>query len=371
MSPTSSASTGQSRKFQFFYPILSGASLGDRLWACLGALVAICLTSLICGLVFGHSASLPYIVAPMGASAVLLFAVPASPLAQPWPVIGGNTISAFAGVAALHLVNDPVYAIGIAVGLAILAMSFTRSLHPPGGAAALTAVIGGAAVRDAGFWFPLVPVAINSIALVGLGVIFHKLLRHNYPHRAALAAVNVHKTTDKPAPERIGFSVADIDGAIADLHETLDIDRNDIDALLRRVEQRALARTHGDITCSDIMSRDVVAVQKNVEPENVRLLLSEHHLRSLPVVDDTDGLLGAIGLDELEAFRNGKALPLATPAMAHPADPAISLLPILTNGHTHNVLIVDDRKHLLGVVSQTDLLVALGKNLLWHMPTPA
>src|SRR5690606_419609 len=108
----------------------------------------------------GDTASLPLIVAPIGASAVLLFAVPASPLAQPWSIVGGNTISALVGVTVVTFVKEPVLAIGLAVSLAILAMSLTRSLHPPGGAAALTAVIGGLAVSRAGFWFPFVPVAI-------------------------------------------------------------------------------------------------------------------------------------------------------------------------------------------------------------------
>src|SRR4051812_41843899 len=136
--------------FRLFRPILAGATLRERLIACLGALAGITLTGLICGWFFGEGPHIPLIVAPMGASAVLLFAVPASPLAQPWPIIGGNTISAFMGVLAAHFIPDPIIAIGVGVSLAIAAMSLTRSLHPPGGAAALTALIGGPAVTSAG-----------------------------------------------------------------------------------------------------------------------------------------------------------------------------------------------------------------------------
>ena len=105
----------------------------------------------------------------MGASAVLLFAVPASPMAQPWPIIGGNVVSALVGIAVAKVVPDPTLAIGLAVGLAIGCMSILRCLHPPGGAAALTGVIGGPAVAAAGFMFPFVPVALNAVALVALG----------------------------------------------------------------------------------------------------------------------------------------------------------------------------------------------------------
>src|SRR5690349_13220636 len=128
---------------RLFHPILAGATLRDRLLACLGALVSIALTGLLCGALFGEGSHLPLIVAPMGASAVLLFAVPASPLAQPWSIIGGNTISAIMGYLVAQFIADPIVAAGAAVALAIAVMSFTRCLHPPGRAAALTAALGG------------------------------------------------------------------------------------------------------------------------------------------------------------------------------------------------------------------------------------
>ncbi|RVD70880.1 hypothetical protein EN751_18360, partial [Mesorhizobium sp. M4A.F.Ca.ET.029.04.2.1] len=148
--------------FRLFVPILAGATLRERLLACIGATIGIALTGVISGLAMGGGPHVALLVAPMGASAVLLFAVPASPLAQPWSITGGNSISALVGVTVAHFVHDPVIASGLAVALAIAAMSFTRCLHPPGGAAALTAVLGGPAVVSAGFLFPFVPVALNS-----------------------------------------------------------------------------------------------------------------------------------------------------------------------------------------------------------------
>lgn len=95
-------------------PILTGAMLRERLIGCLGALIGISLTGFLCNLAIGGDLQLPLIVAPMGASAVLLFAVPASPLAQPWPIGGGNTISALVGVAVAQMVSDPLLAVGLA-----------------------------------------------------------------------------------------------------------------------------------------------------------------------------------------------------------------------------------------------------------------
>jgi len=354
---------GLAQRVKLFKPILVGATLGERLVSCLGALVGICLTGIVCAVLFGSQPELPLIVAPMGASAVLLFAVPASPLAQPWPIIGGNTISAFVGVMATYLVADASLSIGLAVGLAILLMSLTRSLHPPGGAAALTAVIGGAAVTKAGFWFPLVPVAVNSILLVGLGMVFHRLVGRQYPHRAATPPSNVHKTADPPAPLRAGFNDQDIDAAIASLNETLDIGRADIEALLREVERQALLRQQGEMTCADIMSRDVVTVRTDASPDEARHLLLEHDVRTLPVLDSQGNLAGTVGLRELAGNRAQDMLPISLAATARPGDKAIGLLSRLTDGTTHAVVIVGDDGKLAGIISQTDLLATLARGL--------
>lgn len=355
---------GLGERLPVFAPILTGATLGDRLIGCLGALIGICLTGLVCNLAIGGDPQLPLIVAPMGASAVLLFAVPASPLAQPWPIVGGNTISALVGVAVAHVVSDPLLAVGLAVSLAILAMSLTRSLHPPGGAAALTAVIGGAAVTRAGFWFPLVPVAINALILVALGVVFHRLAGRRYPHRQAPAPVNVHETRDPPPALRVGFTSADIDAAVAKVNETLDISRADLDALLREVEQEALLRQHGTLSCGDVMSRDVVTVMESETPAEARRLLLLHNIRTLPVVDPSGRLIGQVGLRELAAAEDGGArLPRAAAITAKANDPVMTLLPRLTDGLTHIVIITDDENRVQGVVSQTDLLATVAQSL--------
>ncbi|MFD1837338.1 HPP family protein [Paracidovorax cattleyae] len=98
--------------------------------------------------------ALPWLVAPIGASAVLVFGVPASPLAQPWPVVGGNALSALVGVACAALVPDPALAGALAVALAIALMVRLRCLHPPGGAAALFVVMAHGASPQFAF-FPV------------------------------------------------------------------------------------------------------------------------------------------------------------------------------------------------------------------------
>ena len=114
-----------------FVPILAGATLRDRLFACIGGMIGVALTSIVSAMAMHGSAPLPLLVAPIGASAVLVFAVPSSPSAQPWSVVGGNVVSALIGVTAARFEPTPYLAVGVAVGGAILAMSLLRCLRPP------------------------------------------------------------------------------------------------------------------------------------------------------------------------------------------------------------------------------------------------
>jgi len=111
----------------------------------------------------------------MGASAVLLFAVPHGPLSQPWPVLGGHFVSALVGVACTKAIAQPMLAAPVAVGLAIGSMHYLRCIHPPGGATALSAVVGGEPVHQLGFHFVLTPVLWNAAVILLVALLF------NYP----------------------------------------------------------------------------------------------------------------------------------------------------------------------------------------------
>ena len=324
-------------------------------------MIGIALCGLLSALIVGTGWHLPLLVAPMGASAVLLFAVPASPLAQPWSIIGGNTLSALVGVLVAMAVPNPVLAAGIAVALAILVMSLTRSLHPPGGAAALTAVFGGPTVAAWGLLFPLIPVALNSCILVALGILFHRLAKRKYPHQGAAPAANTHGTADQPASIRVGFQNEDIDAALSSLNESFDIDRDDLGRVLREIELQTVIRVHSHLTCADIMSRDVITVKPDETRERARSLLFKHNVRLLPVTDDAGRLLGTVGLRELTGPGSNIAGAISPAKTVSSTAPAYSLLPTLTDGRTHAVIVTDDAGKVIGLISQTDLLSAMGR----------
>ena len=228
-----------------FAPILPGSTARDRALACLGAFVGIGLAGLVAALIHGGGEAAPWLVAPMGASAVLLFAVPASPMAQPWPIVGGNSLSALTGFAVGQALGHGAVACGIGVGLAIGVMSLTRSLHPPGGAAALTGVIGGGLVDPAGWWFPVAPVALDAVLLVAVGLAFHRFSGHRYPHPQHPQAP-AHEPPIRMTP--VVVDDADLDAVLADVGETFDIDREDLRLLLSELESRVLAREQGALS---------------------------------------------------------------------------------------------------------------------------
>lgn len=225
------------QRLTIFKPILAGAQLWPRLVSVLGAIIGITLTIIICIQFPIAAADLPIIVAPVGASAVLVYAVPSSPLAQPWSVVGGNMLSTLVGVAAAQFIPQTALAAGVAVGGAIFVMSLFRCLHPPGGAAALTAVIGGGSIQAAGYSFAFAPVAINSIALVSLAMMFHRMSGHSYPHQPV-----VPSTVAPDLPAQSLLDMEDIDLALADMHESFDISREDLQQLLSQAELHAMQR---------------------------------------------------------------------------------------------------------------------------------
>lgn len=177
-----------------------------------------------------------WFIAPMGASAVLLFGVPGSPLAQPWSIVGGNLVAATVGVSVGVPIADPGIACGVAVGIAIVLMFKLRCLHPPSGAVALTAILGGPTVHQLGYGFVLTPVLLNSVLLALLALVFNNLAGRRYPH--ALADT---EAKPEPLPIDVPITRADLHVALMD-GEFLDIDEDDLQEILQRAERAAQQR---------------------------------------------------------------------------------------------------------------------------------
>lgn len=351
----------------------------ERLRVVLGAGLGLLLTAWLAS----HMplpAGLPWLVAPIGASAVLVFAMPASPLAQPWAVIGGNTVSALVGVACLHWLPHPVVAGAAAVALALAAMLALRCLHPPVGAAALLAVLAG--VAD---WrFALASVGLNSLWLVLAAALYHPATGRRYPHGQAPAAAPAVVGSADAAP---GFTDDDLNAVLARYNQVLDVPRDDLRELLRQAELQAYGRRMQALRCRDIMRPDPVTVQFGTTLIEAWRCLRQHRLKALPVVDRYGHIVGivtqadflrAADLDALAGI-DSRLRRLLRPTPLPQSDkvevvgqimtrhvrvasvdrPLADLLPLLSATAHRHIPIIGDKNRLVGMISQADLVTAL------------
>ena len=176
------------------------------------------------------------IVASMGASAVLLFAVPHGPLSQPWPLIGGHLISAVIGVSCAKFIPDLFFAASIAVGLAVGLMYYLNCIHPPGGATALSAVVGGVEIHQLGYQYVLTPVLINVVAIFTVAISFNYLFRwRRYPASLIRKKPSSAQTPDK---HHAAITHEDFVYALSEFDSFLDISEEDLLTIYDLVTRR-------------------------------------------------------------------------------------------------------------------------------------
>jgi CBS domain-containing membrane protein len=359
-------------------PALAGPKPVELARAGIGAALGLLLTGLAL-----DAADLGWLIAPFGASAVLVYAVPNSPLAQPWSVVVGNTLSALAALAVLTTLPQADAAVPLAVGLALAAMLATRSLHPPGGAVALLVALGGPTG-----WVPVLgTVAVGSGLLVGIGILWNRGTGRVYPFRQPTQP-GPHGTGD-PTPEaRIGLDPADLAAILEEFRQSANVGIADLARLVGAAEQAAAARRMEGFTAADIMSRDLVTVGPDAALSEVADLFRTRGFTSLPVVEGGQ-LLGVIFQIDLirrageDAFRQHQSLLRAfshlldrhrprppradeimetTAPRVTPATPVGALLPLLADGGAEAVPVVEGER-IVGIVTRTDLVSALAQRL--------
>lgn len=377
-------------KLQWLLRIFPAAASVDRyekMRACAGALFGLVLTGLTTYLILGKDVNAMWLIAPMGASSVLLFAVPASPLAQPWSIMGGNIIAAIIGVTCAKLIGEPILAAGIAAALAIGAMFAFRCIHPPAGAVALTAVLGGPAVEAMGYSFVLVPVALNSLLLLLTALFFNNATGRRYPHVTQPDRTSKHNTTDVAPTERIGITPGDLDSVLRRYNQVLDISRADLESIMLQTEMNAYRRHMGEVKCANIMSKDVVSVEFGTELAEAWAKLQSHDLTALPVIDRGRRVIGIVtkadflhhAESEMHEGLGQRLSNLLRPSQlthtekhevigqimskevytAEANQSIVDLVPLMSDSEVHQMPVIDEQGKLVGMISQTDMIAAL------------
>lgn len=367
--------SGAGRFVGAFWPAPVRVDARERWRSVAGAGLGILFTALMSRWWAGAGSVVPWLVAPLGASAVLVFVVPASPMAQPWSVLGGNTLSALVGAASAMLVPDPAWAAALAVASAIALMLALRCLHPPGGATALLTSLGAV-----GWHFALFPMLLNSALLVVAGVLYNSLTGRRYPHAQR-----------QPAPDKstaqARFSAADLDAALAHYNQVLDVSRDDLAELLHHAESAAYERNFGSLRCGDIMTRDPIAVPYGAALRDAWALMRQHRIKALPVIDRAHRIVGIVtvadfmrhaDLDRHEGLGERLRALVRRSGAVHSDKPEVvgqlmtrevrvasvnrhvsELVPLFSEGGHHHIPIIDTERRLAGIITQSDLVRAL------------
>ena len=319
------------------------------------------------------------LIAPIGATAVLVFAVPSSPLAQPWPAIMGNTVSALIGAMCVHLFGDTGLAAPLGVGLAIATMFALRCLHPPGGASALLAVL---SQSEPSFAFN--PVFIDTVIVVLAGVAYNRLTGRMYPH-----ALHPPKAAQAGQPAR--FSSDDLDAALAHYDQVLDISRDDLEQLLHYAESAAYERKFGDLRCRDIMATDLLTVQFGTSLAQAWQLMYERRVKALPVTDKARRIVGIVTVADFMKHADFTSIEglgarlrnlLRSSGLTHSDKPEVvgqimtrevriasadrfiaELLPLFCDAGHHHIPVLDEERRVVGIITQSDLVRALYRSV--------
>lgn len=211
---------------------------GEKLISAVGAILGV-LTVYWVSQWYLHTFGVYLMVASLGASAVLLFAVPHGALSQPWPLVGGHLVSAFVGVSMQKLCPDPALAAALAVGLSVVAMYYLRCLHPPGGATAMFAVIGGEQIASLGYTYLVTPVGLNVVAILLVALAFNGLFHwRRYP------AYIVRRRSSQPVATMSSgtpLTHEDLAAAIQQFNSYIDVTSEDLAQLFELAVRHAHA----------------------------------------------------------------------------------------------------------------------------------
>lgn len=334
-----------------------------------------------------------FLIAPLGATGFLLFAVPNSPLAQPFSAVVGNGVSGLVAVSVLQLGLSAEIAVGLAVSGAVAAMAALRAMHPPGGAVSVATVLSASLVEDLGYGFVLSPVLLDTVLLVLLAVLYNRLTGRRYPFRQA-EADRRHGIKDIASERRLGLSADRLEEILRRFRQSSNIGAEDFGRILAAAEREAARRQFGTLTCADIMTKGVISVRPDMRLDRLAVLFRRHDLDALPVTSRDGRLVGLLSRRDLvQHEESGGSRPgladrvariangaggnrvVARDIMAREVEVAapearlVTLLPLLAERGIRAAPVVEGGV-LVGIVTRADLLAALAHQIR-HAPGAA
>lgn len=356
--------------------------------AVLTCLSAIWLTA--CITQFYTPANLPILVASMGASAVILFIIPSSPLAQPWPFAGGHLVSGLTGVLIHHYQTNLQIAAALAVGFAVLLMLLLRCLHPPGAATALAPLLSKSQNSVIDFEYLWLPLGINILVMLGLALIINRfILKHNYP--LPIPAQPLKNKPTNLANDLIDIDEAEIEEIIAELDTVVDVSSYELRKIMMHLQLAIFEKNIGKLSCGDIMAKEIITVEYGTEVETAWNLMRANQLTALPVLDRAKRVIGILTRQDFlkninltsyakveknwltfikpstETKTNkpeyiGHIMSKNVKLLSSDAEIA-ELLPLMLEEHHHQIPIIDNQGRFCGMVFENQVMKAMFNQL--------
>lgn len=281
-------------------PVVAPAARLDVLRIGLGAALGLAMAAMLVQLALGGEGQERWtLFAPLGATAVLVFAVHTGPLSQPWSCVVGNTVSALWTllVIASWPAQGPDWLLpALAVGGAIACMQITRSLHPPGGAVALLLVLEAQHGLHHSWSYAFLPIGLLTLVLVLLGVAYHRVWGKHYPLPAVLPQPAAKKELHLPSDE---LSDADLQALLARFDQDYNLTSQELGQLVRAAEEQAIARRFGSVTCGQVMTSALWTCKPGDDLGKLAAQFQQHPIKSLPVTDEDGRLLGVVARSAL------------------------------------------------------------------------
>ncbi|MDN4543702.1 HPP family protein [Pseudomonas sp. C32] len=214
--------------------------------AAIGMALGTLLSVWLCSQVFGMQVA-QHLIGPLGASAVLLFAVSSGALAQPWSIMGGYLCAGVLALLVAHFLGRTLGTACLAAGMALILMCCLRCLHPPAGALALILVLADPATI-AMDWKALAPVMLSAATMLLSALAYNNLTRVRYPKRTSESAVVI--PADHPPVDSQAITAQDLKQALADMEAFFDVTPEDLEQLIHASELHARRRSVGEVLAS-------------------------------------------------------------------------------------------------------------------------
>lgn len=324
-----------------------------------------------------------WMLAAVGATAIILFLMPHSPMAQPWSVFGGYLLSGGVALVVTSIMTNSILGICISVALIVALMIVLKCIHPPAGAIAIFVAVQETDSMNANSEV-MGGILLSAALILLIATIINKLLGRQYPQCLPVQPINVHKTGDELPTIRTGITHHDLDYALKKHGTYVDVQEAELIDLYETAIDHAFSRKMNTL-CRDIMAMDVISINKDDSLLEAWSLLHKHKIKALPVVNEGKRVIGIVTIaDFLKAIAAKSRNPISSLEGLLSGDtrtdtnmnkvedvmtknvltekegtPISTLVKKLSELGIHYVPILNAEEELVGMITQSDLIASM------------